>query len=192
MIFGLKSTIKQLLDFVFAFFHLKCIIKQLLDSVFVICKIINVSVRVIILAFGSATNSYLDIDNFHITINLVSTSSCRTKWIRALTWGGGRGGGGGWQRRVLFIHACFVLKRTGGGGRIHFVLQDKVSTINLIQNSWEICHRCAKILLAAEHKKVISILFAKYRLVSEVLGIWFLRRASYNFVHNFLLISVKD
>ena len=45
--------------------------KQLLDSVFVICKIINVSVRVIILAFGSANNSYLDIDNFHITINLI-------------------------------------------------------------------------------------------------------------------------
>ena len=32
---------------------------------------INVSVRVVILAFGSANNSYLDIDNFHITINLV-------------------------------------------------------------------------------------------------------------------------
>ena len=57
-------------------------------------------------------------------------------------------------------------------------------------NSWEICHRCAKILLAAEHKMQL-LLFAKYRLVSEVLGIWFLRRASYNFVHNFLLISVK-
>ena len=38
----------------------------------------------------------------------------------------------------------------------------------------------------------ISIIFAKYRLVSEVLGIWFLRRAISNFVHNFLLISVKD
>ena len=60
-IFGLKSIIKQLLDLVFGFFHLKCIMKQLLDSVFVICKIINVSVRVIILAFGSANNSYLDI-----------------------------------------------------------------------------------------------------------------------------------
>ena len=41
-------------------------------------------------------------------------------------------------------------------------------------------------------QNAISILFAKYRLVSEVLGIWFFRRASYNFVHNFLLISVKD
>ena len=25
-------------------------------------------------------------------------------------------------------HACFVLKRMGGGGGIHFVLQDEVST----------------------------------------------------------------
>ena len=70
-IFGLKSTIKQLLNLVYGFLHWKCIIKQSLDSVFVICKIINVSVRVIILAFGSANNSYLDIDNFHITINLI-------------------------------------------------------------------------------------------------------------------------
>ena len=62
---------KQLLNLVYGFLHWKCIIKQLLDSVFVICKIINVSVRVIILAFGSANNSYLDIDNFHITINLI-------------------------------------------------------------------------------------------------------------------------
>ena len=70
IIFGLKSRIKQLLDLVFVFF-LKCIVKQLLDSVFVICKIINVSARVIILTFGSVNNSYLDIDNFHITINLI-------------------------------------------------------------------------------------------------------------------------
>ena len=70
IIFGLKSIIKQLLNLVYGFLHWKCIIKQLLDSVFVICKIINVSVRVIILAFGSANNSYLDIDNFHITINI--------------------------------------------------------------------------------------------------------------------------
>ena len=41
-------------------------------------------------------------------------------------------------------------------------------------------------------QNAISIIFAKYRLVSEVLGIWFLRRAISNFVHNFLLISVKD
>ena len=46
IIFGLKSMIKQLLNLVYGFLHLKCIIKQLLDSVFVICKIINVSVRV--------------------------------------------------------------------------------------------------------------------------------------------------
>ena len=61
IVFSWKS-IRQLLDLVFGFFHLKCIIKQLLDSVFVICKIINVSVRVISLAFGSDDNSYLDID----------------------------------------------------------------------------------------------------------------------------------
>ena len=41
-------------------------------------------------------------------------------------------------------------------------------------------------------QNAISILFAKYRLVSEVIGMWFLRRASYNFVRNFLLISVKE
>ena len=57
IICGLKSIIKQLLNIVYGFLHWKC-------SVFVICKIINVSVRVIILAFGSANNSYLDIDNF--------------------------------------------------------------------------------------------------------------------------------
>ena len=49
IIFGLKSMIKQLFDLVYGFLHLKCIIKQLLDSVFVICKIINVLVRVITL-----------------------------------------------------------------------------------------------------------------------------------------------
>ena len=55
----------------FIIFGLKCVIKQLLDSVFVMCKIINVSVIVIILAFASASNSYLDIGNFDITINLI-------------------------------------------------------------------------------------------------------------------------
>ena len=50
---------------------LKCIIKQLSDSVFVICKIINLSVRVILLAFGSADNSYLDIDNSAYHKNLI-------------------------------------------------------------------------------------------------------------------------
>ena len=55
IIFGLNSIIKQLLNLVYGFLTLKCIIKQLLDSVFVICKIINVLVRVISLAFGSIT-----------------------------------------------------------------------------------------------------------------------------------------
>ena len=72
IIFDLKSVIK-LLNLVYGFLHRKCTIKQLLDSVFVICKIINVSVRVITLAFGSANNSYLDIDNFRITISLIQS-----------------------------------------------------------------------------------------------------------------------
>ena len=38
--------------------------KQLLDEVFVICRIINVEVRVISRAEGEADNSYRDIDNF--------------------------------------------------------------------------------------------------------------------------------
>ena len=67
----LKSMIKQLLNLVYGFLHLKCIIKQLLDSVFVICKIINVSVRVISLAFSSDDNSYLDIDNSAYHKNLI-------------------------------------------------------------------------------------------------------------------------
>ena len=53
------------------FLRLQCIIKQLSDSVFVICKIINVSVRVTCLAFGSADNSYLDIDNSAYHKNLI-------------------------------------------------------------------------------------------------------------------------
>ena len=52
--FSLKSIKKQLLDLVYGFLHLKCITKQLLDEVLVICRIINVEVRVISLAFGSA------------------------------------------------------------------------------------------------------------------------------------------
>ena len=39
-------------------------IKQLSDEVFVICRIINVEVRVISRAEGEADNSYRDIDNF--------------------------------------------------------------------------------------------------------------------------------
>ena len=38
--------------------------KQLLDEVFVICRIINVEVRVISRAEGKADNSFRDIDNF--------------------------------------------------------------------------------------------------------------------------------
>ena len=55
------------------FLRLQCIIKQLSDSVFVICKIINVSVRVICLASGSADNSYLDIDNSAYHKNLIQS-----------------------------------------------------------------------------------------------------------------------
>ena len=70
--FRLEIYNKTIIEFSLWFSPLEMyIIKQLLDSVFVICKIINVSVRVIILAFGSASNYYLDIDNFHITINLI-------------------------------------------------------------------------------------------------------------------------
>jgi hypothetical protein len=49
----------------------KCIIKQLLNSVYAICKIIKVSVSVISLAFGSADNAYLDLDNFAYHKNLI-------------------------------------------------------------------------------------------------------------------------
>ena len=38
--------------------------KQLLDEVSVICRIINVEVRIISRAEGEADNSYRDIDNF--------------------------------------------------------------------------------------------------------------------------------
>ena len=71
IIFGLKSIIKQLMNLVYGFLHLKCIIKQLLDEVFVICKIVNVSVRVISPVFGLANNSYLDIDNSAYHKNLI-------------------------------------------------------------------------------------------------------------------------
>ena len=63
--------VKQLLDLVYGFLHLKCIIKQLLDSVFVVCQIINVSVRVIGLAFGLANNFYLNIDTSAYHKNLI-------------------------------------------------------------------------------------------------------------------------
>ena len=45
--------------------------KQLLDEVFVICRIINVEVRVISRAEGEADNSYRDIDNFAYHKNLI-------------------------------------------------------------------------------------------------------------------------
>ena len=51
--------------------NLKCLVmalvtlnKQLLDEVFVICRIMNVEVKVISRAEGEADNSYRDIDNF--------------------------------------------------------------------------------------------------------------------------------
>ena len=70
IIFGLKSMIKQLLNLVYRFLHLKCIIKQLLDSVFVICKIINVSVRVII-----TLTSTLIIKNYWMRLSRISELS---------------------------------------------------------------------------------------------------------------------
>ena len=69
--FRLETMIKQSLNLVYGFLHLKCIIKQILDSVSVTCKIINVKVRVISLALGSANYSYLDIDNSAYHKNLI-------------------------------------------------------------------------------------------------------------------------
>ena len=93
------------------YFHLKCIIKQLLDSLFVLCKIISVSVRVVILSFGSANNSYLDI-SYHnkphpIIVYYTSKNSCRVshatrpglkdavKCILRFGFAHSNGGGGG-------------------------------------------------------------------------------------------------
>ena len=49
------------------------------NSVFVLCKIVNVSVRVISLAFGPTDNSYVDIDNsaYHKT----SSNNCLVSFI---------------------------------------------------------------------------------------------------------------
>ena len=58
-----KNTKRKFFRYHVYFLRLQCIIKRLSDSVFVISKIINVSVRVICLALGSADSSYLDIDN---------------------------------------------------------------------------------------------------------------------------------
>ena len=65
--FRLEIYDKTIIEYSLCFFHLKCIIKQLLDEVFVICRIINVSVRVISRAEGEADNSYRDIDSLPIT-----------------------------------------------------------------------------------------------------------------------------
>jgi hypothetical protein len=48
----------------------KCIIKQLLNSVFAICKIVKVSVSVI-LAYLDLDNAYLDLDNSAYHENLI-------------------------------------------------------------------------------------------------------------------------
>jgi hypothetical protein len=49
----------------------KYVIKQLLNLVFATCKIIEVSINVISLAFGSANNAYLDLDNSAYHKNLI-------------------------------------------------------------------------------------------------------------------------
>ena len=56
-------------------------------------------------------------------------------------------------------------------------------------NSWEICQRCAKILLAAEHKMQLAYYLRNTEWFPEVLGIWFLQRAIYNFGQFFIDIS---
>ena len=45
------------------YFRLEIYNKTIIGGGFLICKMINVEVRVISHAFGSADNSYLDIDN---------------------------------------------------------------------------------------------------------------------------------
>ena len=82
-IFSLKSIKKQLLDLVYGFLHLKCIIKQLLDGVFVICQIINVEVRVISLAFGSADTVTLTSTFIILHITKTSSNNCLFNVTRA-------------------------------------------------------------------------------------------------------------
>ena len=82
-----------------------------MDSLFVLCKIISVSVRVVILSFGSANNSYLDI-SYHnkphpIIVYYTSKNSCRVshatqpglkdavKCILRFGFAHSNGGGGG-------------------------------------------------------------------------------------------------
>ena len=83
IIFSLKSIKKQLLDLVYGFLHLKCIIKQLLDEVFVICQIINVEVRVISLAFGSADTVTLTSTLIILHITKISSNNCLFNVTRA-------------------------------------------------------------------------------------------------------------
>ena len=60
--FFCSKCIKQLLDLVF-FFGLKIMYNKQWICFFVICKVINVEVRVINLAFGLADNPYLKNDS---------------------------------------------------------------------------------------------------------------------------------
>ena len=83
IIFSLKSIKKQLLDLVYDFLHLKCIIKQLLDEVFVICRMINVEVRVISLAFGSADTVTLTSTLIILHITKTSSNNCLFNVTRA-------------------------------------------------------------------------------------------------------------
>ena len=83
IIFSLKSIKKQLLDLVYGFLHLKCIIKQLLDEVFVICRIINVEVRVISLAFGSADTVTLTSTLIILHITKTLSNNCLFNVTRA-------------------------------------------------------------------------------------------------------------
>ena len=83
IIFILKSIKKQLLDLVYGFLHLKCIIKQSLDEVFVICRIINVEVRVISLAFGSADTVTLTSTLIILHITKTSSNNCLFNVTRA-------------------------------------------------------------------------------------------------------------
>ena len=53
--------------------------KKLSHLVFVLCGIINASVRVICLTFGSADNSYLDIDKEGINSRRVTKTICQSK-----------------------------------------------------------------------------------------------------------------
>ena len=83
IIFSLKSIKKQLLDLVYGFLHLNCIIKQLLDEVFMICQIINVEVRVISLAFGSADTVTLTSTLIILHITKTSSNNCLFNVTRA-------------------------------------------------------------------------------------------------------------